>query len=163
MEHIELIIAVMVFAMLVYPIMQMIPSEKQKRQVALRQAAMAKEIRVQVRYPRLTQSYINDHPEFLRTVAYFLQVKKTRLDKKFTAIKSDSDPEGWFWLDGIRPHPSVMLEMLPIYRNLPDYCLAVEQGPHGSAVFFADTHQDANADEIYNSLAKLNEPIVIEE
>lgn len=160
MEHIEWIIAVMVFAMLVYPIIQMIPSEKQKRQVALRQTAMAKGIRVQVRYPKLIQNYINEHPEILRSVAYFLPVKETSLDKKCIAVKSDTDPEGWFWLDGIRPHPSIMLEMLPLYRTMPDYCLAIEQGPHGSAIFLLDTLKTCNIEEIFTSLEELNALVI---
>lgn len=160
MGYIEWIIATVVLGMLVYPVLQMVPSEKQKRQIALRQAAMAKGIRVQIRHPKLIQTQFNEHPEILRSVAYHLPVKETCLKKYFTAVRSAKDSEGWFWINGIRPPAATMLEMLPIYNTMPSYCLAIEQSPHGSTLFFLDTLQSCDVDEILTSLEKLNTLIV---
>lgn len=162
MDNIEWIIAFIAFSLLVYPIMQMIPSEKEKRQVALRQAAMAKGLRIEVRHPKLIQTQINDYPNIMRCVGYGLPLKATSLDRKYTAIRCESDPEGWFWLEGIRPLAAHMHNMLPLYRQAPAYCLAIEQGLRGSSIFFIDSGKNCNIDEIYDFLEQLNLLISIE-
>lgn len=152
------VIVVIVFSLLLYPVMQLIPSEKQKRQVTFRQAAMRLGIRLQVRHPNLPANFLGEHPELLRTIGCHLPVKESSLTDRFTAIRKNSSGE-WEWIGYSLPPESIRLPLLALSASIPAPALALEIAPGGASLFVDDTHPMATAEETAALLAQLNQVI----
>lgn len=153
MAYIGWLIAAVVLGMLVYPFLQLIPNKQQQRQVAFRQAAIQKGIHIQIRHPELPATLANEYSPLVHCAAYF-KPAKTSLTNTYIALRSNTDNE-WFWLNDRRPPAAIMAKMLIAYKELPAFCLAVEQNPDGSTLFLQDglpLDQIAKVDDALNKL-----------
>lgn len=159
MAYIGWIIALLVLGMLAYPILQIIPSEGQKRQVAFRQAAMRKNIRIQIRHPEMAEGLASQYPDLNRCAAYFKPCESP-LNQAFVAVRSNTDQE-WFWINDRRPPAAMMNRMLQAYREVPDFCLAIEQSQAGSTLFLLDSLPLEKVDAVEKALDRLNSTIAI--
>lgn len=154
MAYIGWIIAIIVIGMMAYPILQIIPNDQQKRQVAFRQAAMQRGLHIQIRHPELPPALTDEYSSVTRCAAYF-KPAQTTLASLYTALRSNNDNE-WFWLNDRRPPAETLSRMLVLYKELPGYCLAVEQNAAGTTLFLIDSLPVDRIDELENALDKLN-------
>ena len=158
MAYIGWIIALLVLGMLAYPILQIIPSEGQKRQIAFRQAAMRKGINIQIRHPEMPAELATQYPDMNRCAAYFKPCDST-LTQAFVAVRSNTDKE-WFWINDRRPPAAMMTRMLPAYQEVPDFCLAIEQSQAGTTLFLLDSLPVEQIEALENTLGRLNSIIL---
>jgi hypothetical protein len=154
MAYIGWLIAVLVLGTLVYPFLQLIPSKQQQRQIAFRQAAIQKGIHIQIRHPELPAEIANEYSALVHCAAYF-KPAKTTLSNTYIALRSNTDNE-WFWLNDRRPPAAIMAKMLILYKELPAFCLSVEQTPDGSTVFLRDGLPLDQITNVEDALNKLN-------
>lgn len=152
------IIAAIGIGMVVWPILHIIPSKTQKRQIALRQAAFAKGIHVQIRSPELPKQLRSQQDPLTKSIAYHLSASQSQLTSSFTAIRSHNNRQEWLWL---KEQPSARLpSFIKAYAELPEYILAVEQNASGTAIFWRENGDISRIDDIFNYLKKLNEIII---
>lgn len=158
MNWVPWLILVIVMGMLAYPIMMIVPTKGQKRLIALRSAVASQGIEIEVRNPKLAPELRSDYAHMERCVAYRLRCFDTVLNQNFIALRGNHSGD-WFWLNKTRPPARLVEKLLPVYRDLPDYCKAVEQGPSGSAVFVREAFPPEEAKTLYALLTKLNQTI----
>ena len=157
MAYVGWVIALLVLGMLAYPILQLVPSEGQKRQVAFRQAALRKGINIQIRQPEMPPELASQYPDMHRCAAYFKPCNSS-LNQAFVAVRSNNDRE-WFWINDRRPPASMMARLLPAYESVPGFCQAIEQSQAGTALFLIDNLPLEQVDILENTLTQLNRVI----
>jgi hypothetical protein len=140
--------------MMAYPILQIVPSAQQKRQIAFRQAALAKGINIQIRQPELPAVLADQYPDIRHCAAYFKPAKSV-LEKNYIALRSNTDKQ-WFWLNDQRPPAALMPKMLAMYAEVPEFCLALEQNAAGSTLFLLDSLELEKTALLDETLNKLN-------
>jgi hypothetical protein len=153
------LLLIVVLGLITYPIVLLVPSKQQKQLMTLRQAAIGRGLRIQIRPPKLPDALQSQYPDLPRTAAYLLPEPHSRLTTRYLAVRSNQ-PDEWFWLDKNRPPAALMQAMLDLYKTLPDYCLAVEQGNQGSALFVRERFGEQELDKLCQLLTKLNQMLV---
>lgn len=118
-------IIVITLGLMTYPILQLIPNDRQKKQLALRQAAMKLGFQIQIRHPHLDERLDALYEDLKKTVAYSLP-QETGLEGTFTAIRSVTYEGQWFWLNEKFPDLSSFDKFLETTPKLPKQVLAVE-------------------------------------
>lgn len=154
MTYISWIIALVVMGMVLAPILHIIPTRQQKNQTAFRQAALGRGLLIEVRQPKLPPALASQYGNIGRCVGYGKHAHNT-LNNSYIALKSNNDRQ-WFWLNDQRPPAAMMGKMLAVYQDLPDFCLAVEQGPTGTTLFLVDNLGLDRLDLLEATLDKLN-------
>lgn len=157
MAYIGWIIALLVLGMLAYPILQIIPSEGQKRQVAFRQAAMHKGLLVQIRQPEIPAELASQYPAINHCAGYFKPCS-SNLRQTIVALRSNNDRE-WFWINNRRPPAAIMARLLALYADAPDFCHAIEQSAAGTTLFLIDTQEPAQLEPLEALIDQLNRAI----
>lgn len=155
-NYIPWILAIIVFGMLSYPILQIVPSKEQKIRIKLRQYALIKGMKVQVRHVALPTEIENTHRELCNTVAYQLPVINDRLGTSL-AIRSLNNSNEWFWPDQNRPKTCYIEKLLELYQGLPDYILAVEHSPCGHSFFWHEHGTEETIDKIKHNLQEFEQ------
>lgn len=158
MNWLLLLFIILLIGMFTYPLIMLVPTPREKVRIALRQAAMSKGIKIEVRRPVLPEKLKNPYDHLGKAVGYGLPAQNYLLKQKHTALRNP-DTDEWFWLDGCRPPAHIMQTLLDIYSQLPDYCLAVEQSRDGSMIFLVENFSTEQLDAIHTSLTKLNDAI----
>ncbi|NRB41583.1 MAG: hypothetical protein HRU20_24450 [Pseudomonadales bacterium] len=154
--YIGWIIGAICVGMAVWPILHLVPSTAQKRQMAFRAKAQELAIQVQIRRPHLPPELKSQYHDVATSTAYYLPNFDSKLKGSFTAIRSQNAPYDWFWIHQ-RPTAQWMTKMLPIYQQLPDNILAVEQYAAGSTVFWREQGDINTVLEIHIQLQRLND------
>ena len=158
MNWLPWLILVVVLGMLAYPIIMIVPSARQKQLMALRISATQHGIAVQIRSPILPARLKDHYRQLANGVAYALPCHDSCLTGSYTALRSSHSGD-WFWPDQQRPPVTLLPALLAQYQQLPDYCLAVEQGPAGSAVYVREVFPADDIARLHASLTKLNQLI----
>ena len=154
MAYLGWIIGAIVIGMMAFPILQFIPNEKQKRQMAFRQAALRKGINIQMRHPELPKALALEYEGLAQCTAYF-KPQQSSLNANYVAVRSNNSEE-WFWINERRPPAAMMAKMLHLYAELPHFCEAIEQNASGSTVFLHDYIEPEMVELLENTLNKLN-------
>ncbi len=157
-DYIGWVVAALAIGMVAWPILHIIPSPAQKKQIAFRSKARELGIEVQIRQPTLPPELDNQYQPLRLSVGYFLVDHDSRLDKSYTALRSQNDDNEWFWL-GARPHIEQMPHLLSAYRQLPRYVQAVEQHGAGSTLFWREHGDISGIETIHENLTNLNKLI----
>lgn len=160
--YIGWIIALVVLGMLAYPILQLVPSKRQRLQVQLRQLATQKGIRIQISQPQIPAALAGQYDDLRFCVAYLLPLppqQHCRLQQSYLALRSHNEENGWFWPNQQRPEARLMEAMLEAYRQLPGSCQAVSQGSAGSAIYWRENGDAKTISELHQQLQALNQLI----
>ena len=152
------IITAVVLGMLAYPILQIIPSAAQKRQMLLRQAAQQKGLRIQTRPPKLPDALASQYPQLMTCVGYCLPLTQATHATTTLAIRGH-DTDTWLWLHE-QPSSTQMAAQLHRYQALPTFILAVAQSPLGSTIFWQERGDVTLIDGVHNQLQQLNNLLV---
>lgn len=160
MNWLLVLFIIILIGMSTYPIMMLAPTKRDKERILLRKAVMAAGIGIEVRnpYPLLPEKLQNQYDRLKQTVGYSLSCPRSVLNQNYIAVRSNQ-PNEWFWINGKRPPTELMQTMLDHYRQLPDYCLAVEQGQHASVIFTRENFSVEKLDSLLETLTKLNKLI----
>jgi len=159
MTHIWIIaIVLLVAGSIVYPLLQIIPSKKQKQQMVFRQAAQKRGLKIQMRHPTLPHALINEYSHLSQTVGYS-KMCEAKLHQSFVALKSNT-PNEWFWINNQRPPANLIKPLLNSFEALPRFCFAVEQNGLGSTVFIKDALDIESLDELDKALTTLNQHLM---
>lgn len=153
-DYVGWIIAAICLGMVVWPILHIIPSKTQKRQIAFRQAAIKKGIQVQIRTPELPRQLASQQDQLTMSVAYHLPAIHCQLTSTYTAIRSHNNKQEWLWLK--RQPNSGLQDYINAYAKLPEYILAVEQSASGTTLFWREKGDIIIVDTIFEYLTTLN-------
>lgn len=157
-DYIGWIIAALSMGMVAWPILQMVPSAAQKRQMAFRTHAKGLGIHIQMRRPELPPQLTGQYQQLIGCVAYHLPDFDSQLNGTYTALRSQNEKGQWFWVHA-RPHVSWLEKMLPAYQAIADNVLAIEQSRAGTTIFWRETGEVEAVDAIFQQLESLNQLI----
>ena len=155
-DYIGWIISAVVLGMAAWPILHMVPSTAQKRQIAFRIKAQNLGIQIKLHHPDLPHQIKSQYSDLNTAVTYFLPEHDSQLRGAFIAIRSINSDNEWFWLDE-SPDGKWMEKMLPVYQQLPSYILAVEQSQAGTSLFWQERGEETRIEEIYQQLKNCNQ------
>lgn len=158
-DYIGWIIGAIVLGMAAWPIMHIVPSAAQKRQIAFRIKAQSLGMQVQLRRTKLPQELKSQYQHIETATCYFLPELDSELDGTFTAIRSQNAHREWFW---IHQHPTAQWinKMLVIYDALPDNILAVEQSRNGSAIYWYEKGELEAVTDVFERLQEMNKILI---
>ena len=148
-------IAAIVIGMLAFPILQIIPSHKQRAVIKLRQLAIGHSIKVNLRQPNIDKNLFHNYPELSHTVAYSLPIE-SQLRSSHQAIRSAE--HGWLWQKPL-PTAKIMQQINDLEANIPDFIQALEITSAGSTIFWNEHGDNETIDGILKVLSELNQLI----
>lgn len=155
-DYVGWIISAVVLGMAAWPILHMVPSTVQKRQIAFRIKAQGLGIQVKLQRPELPQELKSQYHNLNTAVAYFLPEYDSKLKGSFVAMKSNNQATEWFWLDR-SPEAKWMNKMLPSYQQLPSYILAIEQSQAGTSLYWNERGEIESIDDVFAALKQCNQ------
>lgn len=155
MSFLVWIIAAVCIGMIAYPLMQIVPSGQQKQQIALRQYAMTKGLKVQIKKPDLPKEMQQQIDALMRCVSYFKAADNNALSSTYLAVRTQYHDD-WYWLDGRRPEAEVLANILEYFQSIPDFIPAIELSRAGSSLYWAEQGSNDDIDEIVHILSNLN-------
>ena len=147
-------IALLCMGMAAWPIMQLIPSERQKQIIALRQLASRLGFTVEIKPAELPDALAKQYP-LQGCALYVLQQKQSRLPHTpLLALRSKRD-DTWFWLD--KNPPAALIEPLQMaYQALPANIVALQHQSHGTGVYFDERGDQQLLESLKQQLADIN-------
>lgn len=146
-EYLPWAFALLVFGMMAWPIMQLMPTDAQKRRIAIRQQAVDAGLSVSLEKIHLPDALAESYRHLETAVNYRLE-QHTGLRKRLIAIRSNRDKSQWFWLEGLRPDTGLIENLLEQYQQLPLCVDAIEHGPRGHSIFWHEQTAQLSAPEI---------------
>ena len=158
-DYIGWIIGAVALGMAAWPILHLVPSAAQKRQIAFRSKAQSLGIRIHLGRIKLPKELNSQYSHIESATCYFLPELDNALTGTFTAIRSQNSHREWFWIHQ-RPEARWIEKMLPIYQQLPDFILAVEQSRNGSAIYWQEKGDPDIINEVNNHLIQLNQLLI---
>lgn len=146
-EYLPWLFVLLVFGMMAWPILQLMPSDGQKRRVVIRQQAKDAGLVVSIEKIKLPEALADSYRHLDNAVNYRLE-QRTGLRKRLIAIRSNRDKSQWFWLEGLRPETHLIEPLLEQYQRLPTCIDAIEHGPNGHSIFWLEQSAQLNVTEI---------------
>ena len=146
-EYLPWFFALLVFGMMAWPIMQLMPTDAQKRRIAIRQQAADAGLTVSLEKIHLPEALAESYRHLDNAINYRLE-HRTGLRKRLIAIRSNRDKSQWFWLEGLRPDTHLLERLLEQYQQLPLCIDAIEHGPNGHSVFWHEQSAKLSAEQI---------------
>lgn len=149
-SYLPWLLGLLVLGMMAYPILQFMPTERQKRQIKMRQEAYTKGLTVKLRPLDLPKELTDSYRHMNSCVAYQLAVP-TVFTKSHTALRSNNDESQWFWV-GDRPQPALMQQLLDEYNKLPNVIKAVQHNAAGHSLFWQEQVDSMSIEEVAETL-----------
>lgn len=146
-EYLPWLFILLVFGMMAWPIMQLMPTDAQKARIASRQQASQAGLIVSLEKIPLPEALADSYRHLDSAVCYRLE-HHTGLHKRLIALRSKRDPEQWFWLEGLRPETRLLEPLLEHYQHLPQAIVAVEHRPNGHGIYWHEQQSQLNAEQI---------------
>src|SRR5690554_339001 len=138
------VILLLVFGMMTWPILLLKPRPEQKKREALYAKAAALGLKIQHRAPVLPSIIQERYRHLAYNISFSKAIAHGVLDKTYIALRNPETNE-WFWPNKERPHAAILQALLNDYANLPASCLAVEHGLNHTTLFVADKQLDIDA------------------
>ena len=145
-----------VFSMLLYPIVQIIPSTRLRNKISLREYTVSLGIRIDVRSPKIEKDLDILYGDLIATVGYHLEYHNHVYQKRHTALRSLKH-DNWFWINDSQPPVWLIEKLQAAYQTLPTFIEAVEHGPNGTTIFCRESQSKEDVDRIYAVLKSLNQ------
>lgn len=153
-DYLPWILGLLGLGMMAYPIIQFMPSDRQKLQIKLRQQAYEKGLQVKLKSIDLPKELKDSYRNLDACVAYHLSAPSV-FTKTHTALRSNNDTTQWFWV-GQRPKPALMQQLLDEYEKLPIVIKAVQHNAAGHSLFWQEQVDVMSIDEVASTLARLD-------
>ena len=147
-------IALLCIGMAAWPIMQLIPSERQKEIIAIRQLAMRLGFKVEIKQPDLPKA-LEQQFIFSGKALYLIAQKQKQLNHTpLLALRSKHSGE-WFWLEN-NPPARLIEPLQKAYQKLPDSIFAVEHQSYGTGVYFNERGDEAALEQLKQTIIQIN-------
>ncbi len=147
-------IILITLGMMAYPLLQFMPTDREKHQQQLRQEALKQGLQVQIRSPDIDDGLKETYASLKNTVAYFLP-KETHLPGTYCAVRSINHTGRWFWTHNKQPDGKILEQLQSILAELPDDFKAIEIGRAGVAVFWCESNDNLSIKRIKEWLSLL--------
>lgn len=153
-DYLPWILGLLGLGMMAYPIIQFMPSDRQKLQIKLRQEAYEKGLQVKLKAIELPKELKDSYRNLDACVAYHLSVPSV-FKKTHTALRSNNDESQWFWIDN-RPKPALLEQLLAEYEKLPTVIKAVQHTAAGHSLYWQEQVAAMSIDEVASTLKHLD-------
>lgn len=131
-------IILLAMGMVAWPILQMMPTERQKEQIKLRQEAGKLGYQIRFKHVDLPSEIADQNARINRMPLYVIPKKLPALSsKQFLAVRSETT-QSWFWPSADKPSAAMCETLNELYLNLPKQVLAVEHDGAGTGVFYTE-------------------------
>lgn len=139
-----IIIVVLAFGMMAWPLLLIKPSKQQQASSALRLALIEQGLKVHPQPPKIPEQIIRQYADLLSAIGFSKAIAQSQLKERYLAIRNPNNNE-WFWPDNKRPPAFLLESLLHCYQALPAWCQAVEQGPVSSMIYAKESQVDKEA------------------
>lgn len=142
------------FGMALFPILKLVPSQRQKQMMKIRQSALQQGFKIDVRTPEIDSALKSEY-DLTGQVVYRLPSEEMNT-QYILALRSNNNEE-WFWVNDKRPNPALMESLTDLYSQLPEKIIAVEHSQAGSGVCFDERGDPEQLKLLTEILTKLNQ------
>jgi hypothetical protein len=141
------------FGMVLFPILKLVPNQRQKERLKLRQAALQRGFKIDVRTPDIDNALKSQY-NLVGQVVY--RITSESMETPYVlALRSNNNGE-WFWVNNKNPNAALMEKLQTIYEQLPEKIIAVEHSQAGSGVCFDEMGDIEQLQTLETVLNKLN-------
>lgn len=154
-------ITIVVIALLISPMLRILPSKREKQQMNLRKKAMSLGMQVQLATLPTPRGAPPSDPR--PGAAYRLnrgsdQREGFRNHITYIIGRSEGSTENWEWYNPVlQPDKNTVDKRLASLKNLPGNASIVESTPTTSAVYWQENGTDQDVEEIYKTLLALQQ------
>lgn len=153
-----LLLIVIAMGVVLYPVMQLMPSGRQRQQQKLREVALKAGIQIKIRQPELPEALIATYKGIHDTVAYSLGYFEDHcIDGTFTALRSQLSDNQWIWLNDRFPGGDLLTRIQPLLADLPAFIRAIELAPHQVSIFWNECGEARDIEVIREQLENLHQ------
>jgi hypothetical protein len=153
----SIILILLVIGMMAWPLLLLKPSKAEQQRAERRLKLIEQGIKIQVTPPQLPAILQREYNKLLLSIGFSQVIANSLLQERYLAIRNPHSKE-WFWPEQKRPPAALLENLLHCYKSLPDWCLAVEQGPVNSTIFALESQIDPST--IKSLLHALNQCII---
>lgn len=135
-------IILIVVGMMAWPLLLLKPSKAQKVAAEHRLKLIQQGIKVIPSSPKLPEQIIRQYADILLSIGFAKPIAQSVLKERYLALRNPNTQQ-WFWPEQKRPPAQYLEALLSCYESLPNWCMAVEQGPVNSTIYAREIQIDS--------------------